>query len=322
MVIRHFINSADSLAGGAQKVAHQLLAVADKSSLMGFDYLYKDKEKTKTNMPLCFLTFIFCCLFRRKDTLVLHHRIFLAINAFLRHPNTYFICHNIFPNKNFIFNVDAKVTYIAVSDDVRDYLSNYKGVKKLTTIYNGLDIDRRNVKVCNGNDVFTVFYVGRLAKQKGVEELIRGFLIFELDHPSAVLSIIGDGEDREILLSLASGCRNINFLGRMDNPFHQCKNADLIVIPSLYEGFGLVYYEALEYGHLVAASDLDVFEKVPEDEGVIFFEAGDFDAVAHALVRAHQIYSTYKYDATKKRHRFPMVEDMISQYKKLLVGRL
>ena len=94
----------------------------------------------------------------------------------------------------------------------------------------------------------------------------------------------------------------------------------MIAIPSLYEGFGLVYYEALEYGHFIFASDLDVFEVDPQDEMVKLFESGNVDSICTAFREAYPLVLKDRVPI-KKRHRFNTVQVMQADYRRLLEDR-
>ena len=310
-----FINHANKTAGGAQTIAHQIHSVFAGSEIFGFDFVYSQGKKTLSNVPLCFLNYVYCAIFQRQSIIIIHHRIFLILNLFLRHKNSYFICHNIFPSKNFIFKVNTCMRYVAVSDEVFSYLSAHCPESAICTIYNGLDVDEASYRE-GGADQFTICYVGRLSQQKGVRDLVEAFKIFSEGKSDVFLRIIGDGECLDELLECAAGSFNIEFCGKKDKPFRECVDASVVVVPSRYEGFGLVYYEALEYGHYVLASSLSVFETLSGEEHVKFFEPGDLQGMCCAL---EYVYGSVLIDATikKRRHRFSSMEIMNDQHRTL-----
>ena len=316
MKIFQFINHAEKSLGGAQKIAHHIHDAFRESEIFGYDCSYKNETKKTSSLFIFIFHYLFCAIFRRKNVIFLHHRIFLILNFFFRHKNSYFICHNIFPNKNFIFKINTSVKYVAVSDEVFDYLGIHCPSASISKIYNGLDIDKASYK-SEYSDQFKIYYIGRLTDQKGVGYLIEMFKRFSEKKTNIYLKIIGDGEKRSELLLRAHGYSNIEFLGKRDYPFRYCIDASVLVIPSLYEGFGLVYYEALEYGHNVLASDLAVFEKFSEDDCVRFFENGSVGSMQQQL---ECLYSTIVSGVKpiKKRHRFQSVEVMKKEYQRLV----
>jgi len=112
-------------------------------------------------------------------------------------------------------------------------------------------------------------YVGRLVKVKNLEFIIN---IFNR-HPELELSIIGFGVEEIRLKSIA--CDNIRFLGAIANielsKYYQA--ADVFILPSVSEPWGLVVEEALNNGLPVMVSDkVGCHEDlVNKNTGVVFF---------------------------------------------------
>lgn len=96
-------------------------------------------------------------------------------------------------------------------------------------------------------DKFTVLFVGRLTKIKGVEELIS--VAKKLSFINFVF--IGNGPLEDYLKKEQRQSKNIIFLGRVDNKQlpQYYNSADIFCIPSQYkEGFGRVVMEAVSCG--------------------------------------------------------------------------
>ena len=117
-------------------------------------------------------------------------------------------------------------------------------------------------------EVKNFLYVGRLTKVKNLEFLIGKFN----NHPELTLTIIGFGELEDSLRSIAKP--NIKFLGAIDNDkLHSYyQDADVFILPSLREVWGLVVEEALNNGTPVMVSDRVgcAEEIITPDNGVIF----------------------------------------------------
>jgi len=94
-------------------------------------------------------------------------------------------------------------------------------------------------------------FVGRLSKVKNLALLIK---IFN-ELPNHQLTIIGDGEEKEYLSSIAN--ENIKFIAPIDNAKlkHQFNENDIFILPSISEPWGLVVEEALYFGLPVIVSD-------------------------------------------------------------------
>jgi phosphatidylinositol alpha-1,6-mannosyltransferase len=113
--------------------------------------------------------------------------------------------------------------------------------------------------------------IGRMAQSeryKGQEEMIRVWPAVERARPGMRLVLIGDGDDRMRLESLAREIgANVEFLGRVDNEVRDAYLAGCccFCLPSRGEGFGLVYLEAMRAGKPVLASCRDAGGEVVVD---------------------------------------------------------
>jgi glycosyltransferase involved in cell wall biosynthesis len=99
---------------------------------------------------------------------------------------------------------------------------------------------------------------GRLSRQKGHWHLLRAFRTVGETHPKARLVICGKGPLKAELTHL---CRNLQieekviWTGFLPNPLPLMARADLLVLPSLWEGFPNVLLEAMALGTPVVAAD-------------------------------------------------------------------
>ena len=96
--------------------------------------------------------------------------------------------------------------------------------------------------------LFKFVAVGRLSPEKNHSRLLRAFSRIVGDADNAVLVIVGSGPMESELCELARELRisdRVVFVGQLANPFPVLKRADCLVMPSDYEGQGLVLLEAL-----------------------------------------------------------------------------
>ncbi|XIG95908.1 glycosyltransferase [Priestia aryabhattai] len=157
---------------------------------------------------------------------------------------------------------------IAISQGVKlDLINNFHiDPKKIEIIYNPVDIERiSNLKEESLEERYqtiyknpTVITVGRLTYQKGQWHLIRSFKKVVGKIPNAQLIILGTGSLEKELKTLINDLglsKNIHLIGFQENPFKFIYNADLFVLPSLFEGLGNVILEAMACGTPIISTD-------------------------------------------------------------------
>ena len=132
-------------------------------------------------------------------------------------------------------------------------------VRRLQVVRNGVDTDLFHPAENWPADGGYILFAGRLVEQKGVEYLVRAFYYVREKFPDVRLKIAGDGEFREWLERLCENLTlsgHVEFLGRQrheDLPaLYQA--ARLVVVPSVFEPFGMVALEAFACRRPVAAS--------------------------------------------------------------------
>lgn len=104
----------------------------------------------------------------------------------------------------------------------------------------------------------TLVTVGRLHPQKGHDILLRAFVKLVETEQRLRLIIVGTGPDEAALRALARQLnveKAVEFVGFQSNPYAFMAHADLFVLASRYEGFGMVLAEALAVGTAVVATD-------------------------------------------------------------------
>lgn len=99
--------------------------------------------------------------------------------------------------------------------------------------------------------------IGRLARQKSFDTLIKAFSLVSKHLPTRLL-LIGDGKEKANLQGLCKDLgveRKVDFLGYQKNPYPYLRLANLFVLSSAWEGSPNVLIEALSLGVPVVATD-------------------------------------------------------------------
>lgn len=106
-------------------------------------------------------------------------------------------------------------------------------------------------------DAPLVLFAGRLAPQKGVADLIAAHDLLHYGMPELRTLIVGDGPLRSQLEEMVHAYRHdhaIRFLGHRNDVPRLLAAADLLVLPSLYEGLPNVVLEAMRFAKPVVAT--------------------------------------------------------------------
>jgi glycosyltransferase involved in cell wall biosynthesis len=131
-----------------------------------------------------------------------------------------------------------------------------------------------------------VLFVGRLVAQKGVDVALRAFDTLLHLRPDIRFLIVGDGDSSLLLLRLARRLgisRSVTFAGwrKGQELIDAYRDAELVLVPSLYEPFGIVALEAMACGKPVVASSTGGLAEIIE-HGVTGFLSPPGDHLALA----------------------------------------
>jgi glycosyltransferase involved in cell wall biosynthesis len=162
----------------------------------------------------------------------------------------------------------------AVSFGVKENLRTDKITKKEISVIgngsvNGINADffnRNHPDLLNGNqnifeaDKFVFGFVGRLVRDKGINELVNCFIQLNTAYPDTRLLLVGDYEDldpiNESVRSQIESNPNIHFAGFQADIRPLLKQMNVFVFPSYREGFGVSLMEALAMQVPAISSDI------------------------------------------------------------------
>lgn len=183
---------------------------------------------------------------------------------------------------------------VAVSNGVREEILHrfVDASERVITIYNPVvsNQDLREVPEPRHDptEPYSIVALGRLVRQKGFDILIEA-----MTHVpgSWRLDIWGEGEDRQMLQALiADRCLQdrIQLRGYTANPLPALRHADLFVLSSRWEGFGVVLVEALACQCQIVATDCPQGPREILEDGKFgqLVPSGCPDALGSAIMRA------------------------------------
>lgn len=139
--------------------------------------------------------------------------------------------------------------------------------EKIHVIHHGIDLERFSPGFSSEK---RILFVGRLHERKGVDRLLEAFSDVIKVMPDTKLRIVGRGEKEKDLRRLAKE-KNITqaveftgFIEEEDLP-RQYKESSLFVLPSRYEGFGIVLLEAMASGLPVLCFETGAAKEIVRD---------------------------------------------------------
>ena len=132
-------------------------------------------------------------------------------------------------------------------------------------------------------------FVGSLKKHKNIERLIDAYIDLKSKGIQHKLVIIGRYRPREAEIQKKIELTDALYLGEV--PIEDLaviyNLASLLIIPSLYEGFGLPAIEAMACGIPVVASSAASLPEVVGDAGILFdpYDASDISNKIYAVLK-------------------------------------
>ena len=153
------------------------------------------------------------------------------------------------------FSMEESDVLTAVSNNLREETyKNFSISKPIQVIYNFVDVDRFHKKPVNAfkdliapNGEKIIVHASNFRKVKRVDDVLKTFLLINKEIPSKLL-LIGDGPERPYIESLTRDCEDcaeVKFLGKQEQMEDILPIADLFLLPSEYESFGLAALEAM-----------------------------------------------------------------------------
>lgn len=168
---------------------------------------------------------------------------------------------------------------VVLSKGLENSFNNIYHTNNTVVINNLVDINKINRlsedSIYLKQDGINFISIGRLSRTKGFDNLILCFKQLKDNNllNNVHLSIIGDGEERKNLNDLIDNYNlkdNIHLLGSMNNPYALLKKADMFILSSIHEGYGLVVIEALLLGTpVLSTKTVSISEILDNEYGLI-----------------------------------------------------
>ena len=154
--------------------------------------------------------------------------------------------------------------------------------RRIIAMHNGIDTERftfnhesratlrATLKLLDQTPL--ILAVGRLTEAKDYPNLLTAFAQLPYTLDNSQLVIIGTGEEQAPISALAAQLgltSRVHFLGLQRNVHEWMSAADVFVLSSAWEGFGLVVAEAMACERVVVATDCGGVKEVLGDCGIL-----------------------------------------------------
>lgn len=199
--------------------------------------------------------------------------------------------HNIYFKKNFLDLVFFKIykflflkvvknSYvISISKSVENHVLRTLKLPKERSflLYNAIS-SSKSITQKPETGIITILFVGRLEKQKSIETLLKSINHLKNNNLKRKVEfiIVGDGKQKSRLENMVKQLqieKLVKFKGQQQKVSQFYNAADIFILPSIWEGFGIVILEAFRAKLAVIASNIEgPAELISDNENGLLFE--------------------------------------------------
>jgi N-acetyl-alpha-D-glucosaminyl L-malate synthase BshA len=225
------------------------------------------------------------------------------------------------------FSINHSDGVTAVSQNLKERTQQSFNIKRdIRVIYNFIDFSRFNrsdkdhFKMAiapNGERI--LIHISNFRKVKRVQDVIHVFNNVQKVIP-AKLILIGDGPERDAMEALCRKldlCDTIRFLGKQEAVEEILAVADLFVLPSEHESFGLAALEAMACGVPVLSSNTGGLPELnSHGESGFLADVGDIETMtkyALEILKDDNSLSSFRQQAFEQAKKYD-VKDIVDQY--------
>ena len=177
-----------------------------------------------------------------------------------------------------------KINVISISKSVKKVVLRkfYLQQKRSLLLYNALQFVETETELKNKEDnKINLLFVGRLEKAKSVHTLLEALYVLKKkdDTSNFYLTIVGEGSLRKSLEQRTKELQIeelVEFVGAQQETQPYFNSSDIFILPSIWEGFGIVILEAFRAKLPVVASNIEgPSELIQHNINGLLFEKGN-----------------------------------------------
>lgn len=228
------------------------------------------------------------------------------------------------------FSMNESDILTAVSQNLKEETyKNFDVKNEIEVIYNFVDVKRFNKKPVDafkkliapkGEKILV--HASNFRKVKRVEDVINTFLLINQEIPSKLL-LLGDGPERPFAESICRDCvgiQDIRFLGKQEQMEDILPLADLFLLTSEYESFGLAALEAMAAEVPVISTNVGGLPEINiNGYSGYMSNVGDIEDMcknAISILKDKETHDRFKANALTQAKKFD-IDNIVPQYEQL-----
>lgn len=228
------------------------------------------------------------------------------------------------------FSMEESDILTAVSNNLKEETyRNFTINKPIEVIYNFVDVKRFHKRPVDAfkqliapNKEKIIVHASNFRKVKRVDDVVKTFFLLNKEIPSKLL-LIGDGPERPYIESMTRDCEAgecIKFLGKQEQMEDILPIADLFLLPSEYESFGLAALEAMAAEVPVISTNAGGLPEINIDGYCGYMSnVGDVEDMAKNAIKIlhdHKKHLEFKKNALHQAKKFD-IQNIVPKYEEL-----
>ncbi|MGL4656102.1 MAG: glycosyltransferase [Sarcina sp.] len=184
--------------------------------------------------------------------------------------------------------------YISISPGVTEYMRKSLSVRDdIIEINNSIEIERYICNENKNNKNKNIVTVARVAEQKNYKNMIFAMNKFLKEFPEYKWTIIGDYDIEDKYFKEINNAievkGQVEFKGAIKNVEKYIANSDIFLLASNYEGFGIVFLEALATMNKLVVTKVGVINQFLENEKIkLYVTTSNYEDIYEALIVAEK----------------------------------
>ncbi len=185
-----------------------------------------------------------------------------------------------------------KIIFVSneMMDDFTKIYSEYKDkcivINNFVDYKNIIKLSKEKIDISIDKNKKVFVFVGRIDNSsKNLVRLVNMFIKLKKDNENIELLIVGDGNDYMMINKLIddNNASYIKMLGNKDNPYPYINRADYVILTSDYEGFPVIYNEAIVLNKeiITTINASDDYISIPNSYG--FLVSKDIDTMVKEI---------------------------------------